>query len=199
MEGGVGWWSQVEAALDQVKFLVIVVTPHALTSRMTWREWRVARQKGVNVYPVKGVPDRDLNYDALPNWIRKAHFFDIGQWTGSAWINAKEWQTICTSGKGLGHPIHRRYFAEDLVRLRRASERRRQPRSVPELNRPERAFRARVGARRFGIKSGRGQIQGVHLPGRQPERPSCFRRCRSSGSVWICRRTLGPRLAEAHG
>jgi hypothetical protein len=29
-------------------------------------------------------------------------------------------------GKGLGHPIHRRYFAEDLVRLRPASERRRQ-------------------------------------------------------------------------
>jgi adenine-specific DNA-methyltransferase len=29
-------------------------------------------------------------------------------------------------GKGLGHPIHRRYFAEDLVRLRSASERRRQ-------------------------------------------------------------------------
>jgi SNF2 family DNA or RNA helicase len=29
-------------------------------------------------------------------------------------------------GKGLGHRIHRRYFAEDLVRLRPASERRRQ-------------------------------------------------------------------------
>jgi adenine-specific DNA-methyltransferase len=29
-------------------------------------------------------------------------------------------------GKDLGHPIHRRYFAEDLVRLRPASERRRQ-------------------------------------------------------------------------
>ena len=29
-------------------------------------------------------------------------------------------------GKGLGHPIHRRYFAEDLVRLRPAGERRRQ-------------------------------------------------------------------------
>ena len=28
--------------------------------------------------------------------------------------------------KGLRHPIHRRYFAEDLVRLRPASERRRQ-------------------------------------------------------------------------
>src|SRR5262245_17304571 len=29
-------------------------------------------------------------------------------------------------GKGLGHPIRHRYFAEDLVRLRPASERRRQ-------------------------------------------------------------------------
>jgi hypothetical protein len=34
------------------------------------------------VYRVKRVPDEQLNYDVLPNWMRKAHFFDVGQWTG---------------------------------------------------------------------------------------------------------------------
>jgi hypothetical protein len=29
MEGGVGWWKQIEEALDQVRFLVIVITPAA--------------------------------------------------------------------------------------------------------------------------------------------------------------------------
>ena len=30
LEGGVGWWTQIEAALDQVKFLVVVLTPEAI-------------------------------------------------------------------------------------------------------------------------------------------------------------------------
>ena len=81
MEGGVGWWAQIEDALDQVKFLVIVLTPRAITSEVTRQEWRYARQRGVVIYPVKGVPDDQLDYDSLPNWMRKAHFFDIGQWT----------------------------------------------------------------------------------------------------------------------
>ena len=32
MEGGVGWWKQIEGALDHVKFLVIVMTPEATYS-----------------------------------------------------------------------------------------------------------------------------------------------------------------------
>ena len=58
LEGGVRWWKQIEEALDQVRFLVIVMTPAALQSEMTRKEWRYARQRGVNVYPVKGRPDR---------------------------------------------------------------------------------------------------------------------------------------------
>src|SRR4051812_13973033 len=37
LEGGVGWWTQIEAALDQVKFLVIVMTPQAMRSETTRR------------------------------------------------------------------------------------------------------------------------------------------------------------------
>ena len=84
MEGGVGWWKQIEQALDQVRFLVIVMTPAAMESEMTRKEWRYARQHGVNVYPVKGCPDAELDYASLPNWMRKAHFFDLD----------KEWETF---------------------------------------------------------------------------------------------------------
>jgi hypothetical protein len=38
MEGGVGWWKQIEEALDQVRFLVIVMTPEAMKSETTRKE-----------------------------------------------------------------------------------------------------------------------------------------------------------------
>jgi hypothetical protein len=77
MEGGVGWWKQIEDALDRVSFLVIVMTPAAMQSEVTRKEWRYARQRGVNIYPVKGCPEAELDYAILPNWMRKAHFFDL--------------------------------------------------------------------------------------------------------------------------
>ncbi len=84
MEGGVGWWKQIEEALDQVQFLVIVMTPAAMQSEMTRKEWRYARQRGVNVYPVKVCADAELDYASLPNWMKKAHFFDLD----------REWETF---------------------------------------------------------------------------------------------------------
>ena len=77
LEGGVGWWKQIEAALDVVQFMVLVMSPAALQSEITRKEWRYARQQGVEVYPVKGVPDAELDYDAMPRWMSKAHFFDL--------------------------------------------------------------------------------------------------------------------------
>ena len=42
----------------------------------------VCAPKGVIVYPVKGVPDEQLDYDSLPGWMRKVHFFDLAnEWT----------------------------------------------------------------------------------------------------------------------
>jgi WD40 repeat protein len=76
VEGGVGWWNQIEQALDRAEFLLLVMTPAAMRSENTRREWRSARQRGVCVYPVKGVPDAELDYPSLPNWMRKAHFYD---------------------------------------------------------------------------------------------------------------------------
>jgi hypothetical protein len=77
MEGGVVWWKQIEEAIDQVRFLVIVMTPPDMQSEMIRKEWQDARQRGVNVYPVKGCPAAELDYASLPHWMRKAHFFDL--------------------------------------------------------------------------------------------------------------------------
>ena len=113
MEGGVGWWRQIEDALDHVKFLVIVMTPHALVSEMTRKEWRCARQRGVLVYPVKAAPDAELDYASLPRWMSKAHFFDIGQFTGGKWHDTKEWQTFVNYLKSDREPVRVPFMAPD--------------------------------------------------------------------------------------
>ena len=75
MEGGRDWWLQITEALDVVEFMVLVMTPAAMQSETVRKEWRYARQQGVCVYPVKGVPDLDFN--SLPHWMRSAHFYDL--------------------------------------------------------------------------------------------------------------------------
>jgi TIR domain/NB-ARC domain len=104
MEGGVGWWNQIEEALDQVKFLVIIMTPTAMQSEMTRKEWRYARQRGVNVYPVKGCPEAELEYASLPNWMRKAHFFDT----------QREWGTFVNYLKSDRQPPRVPFMALDI-------------------------------------------------------------------------------------
>ena len=79
LEGGRDWWLQIKDALDVVEFMVLVITPAAMQSKMVRDEWRYARRQGVCVYPVKGKPDLDFN--SLPHWMRSAHFYDIDhQW-----------------------------------------------------------------------------------------------------------------------
>ncbi len=75
LEGGKDWWQQIKDALDVVEFLVLVMTPAAMQSKMVREEWRYARQQGVCVYPVKGKPGLDFN--SLPHWMRSAHFYDL--------------------------------------------------------------------------------------------------------------------------
>jgi predicted nucleotide-binding protein len=40
MEGGVGWWKQITEALEKVQFLVLVMTPGAMQSTTSRKEWR---------------------------------------------------------------------------------------------------------------------------------------------------------------
>jgi hypothetical protein len=80
IEGGVGWWRQIETALERVEFLVSVMTPAALASDVTAREWRAARQRGVCVFPVQG-PGFDFADPRLPRWMARAHFYALDtQW-----------------------------------------------------------------------------------------------------------------------
>ena len=75
MEGGRDWWLQITEALEQVVFMVLVMTPKAMQSESVRKEWRLARQRGVCVYPVMGSQNLDLS--KLPRWMRKAHFYDL--------------------------------------------------------------------------------------------------------------------------
>src|SRR6478736_1684934 len=88
MEGGRDWWLQISEALDQVEFMALVITPNALKSDTVRKEWRYARQQGVCVYPIKGVPDLDFN--SLPRWMRSAHFYDLGTVKNN--LEGSEWQ-----------------------------------------------------------------------------------------------------------
>jgi hypothetical protein len=90
------------------------MTPRAMTSEITRREWRYARQRGVIVYPIKGVPDDQLDYAALPSWMRKAHVFDLGRWTGTIWQDVKEWDTFVHYLKGDREPVRVPFLAPDL-------------------------------------------------------------------------------------
>ena len=79
MKGGQDWWQQIKDALNTVEFFVLVMTPAAIESQWTRKEWVYARQQGVCVYPV--IASSDLNFDALPRWMRDVHFYDLEhQW-----------------------------------------------------------------------------------------------------------------------
>ncbi len=67
MEGGRDWWQQIVEALDQVTFMLLVMTPAAMKSPVVRKEWRLARQKGVSVFPVIAVPGLEI--------ARAAHHF----------------------------------------------------------------------------------------------------------------------------
>jgi WD40 repeat protein len=80
MEGGRDWWAQITSALDEVEFMVLLMTPAAMTSVLVRKEWRYARQRGVCVYPVQGAAD--LDFETLPRWMRDVHFYDLDhEWT----------------------------------------------------------------------------------------------------------------------
>ncbi len=75
MEGGRDWWLQITEAIDQVEFMVLVMSPNAISSKMVRKEWRYARQQGVCVYPVKATSN--LDFSLLPRWMSSSHWYDL--------------------------------------------------------------------------------------------------------------------------
>jgi len=102
MEGGKDWWEQIKDALDVVEFMVLVMTPAAMQSKMVREEWRYARQQGVCVYPVKGKPELDFN--RMPRWMRSAHFYDIDH----------EWQKLVNDLNTRCQQPHVPFMCKDL-------------------------------------------------------------------------------------
>jgi WD40 repeat protein len=74
--GGRDWWLEITEALDQVKYMVLVLTPDATKSATVRKEWRYARQKGVYVVPVQGC--LALDSKSLPRWMGSLHIVDLG-------------------------------------------------------------------------------------------------------------------------
>ena len=57
LEGGRGWWDQIEAALNEARFLVLILTPAVLSEKLApvvHKELRHARQQGIWIDPVMG-------------------------------------------------------------------------------------------------------------------------------------------------
>lgn len=102
MEGGRDWWQQITSALDEVSFLVLVMTAAAAESALVRREWRYARQHGVVVYPV--IADPALDFDALPRWMRSVHFYDLEH----------EWTKFLNDLQTRPNPVRVPFMVEDL-------------------------------------------------------------------------------------
>ncbi len=81
--GGEDFLLQIYKAIDQVEFLILLMTPRAVASDNVRKEWRYARQHGVCVFPVV-VPEIKLEIERLPHWMSSANWYDLNydeQWT----------------------------------------------------------------------------------------------------------------------
>ena len=91
LEGGSKWWDQIQQALDQVRFLVLIVTPcvlHEELAPVVQKELRYARQQGVWIYPVMGSPNDEIPFDKFPRWLEKltkTTFYDFRPAWPSPW------------------------------------------------------------------------------------------------------------------
>lgn len=75
MRAGRDWWQQIVDALKVVEYMVLLATPHSMSSPVVEREWRQARQEGVCVLPIM-LPDNPPDFAAMPKWMRDVDFFD---------------------------------------------------------------------------------------------------------------------------
>ncbi|MEW8250061.1 MAG: NB-ARC domain-containing protein [Candidatus Thiodiazotropha sp.] len=104
MQAGIGWWKQITDALEKVEILLMVITPAAFQSEVAVKEWRYARQQGVRVCPVLGISAAELDFNLLPSWMRKTHFYDP----------AHEWDTLINFLKSPGKDNRVPFMAPDL-------------------------------------------------------------------------------------
>jgi hypothetical protein len=90
--GGEDIRPQVLRAIEQVKHLVVILSPRALASDWVKREWTHAREKGKKVSPV--LADPTIKRGDLPAWIRRADVYDIAE--------RERWEMLVQVLKGPG-------------------------------------------------------------------------------------------------
>jgi WD40 repeat protein len=81
IEGTAAWWPQVREAIDQVEYLILIMTDAALHSEDVRREWRYARRVGTCVIPIQ--EERDQNFGDLPRWMARQNF--VAWWDYDSW------------------------------------------------------------------------------------------------------------------
>ncbi len=74
-QGQRDWLQQVTQAIERVDFLVLIMTPAAVESRLMRRLWRMAHQGGTCIYPVTEADN--IDFSLLPRWIRQVHFYNL--------------------------------------------------------------------------------------------------------------------------
>ncbi len=77
LQGGEPWWQQICDSIEGSQYLILVLTPMALSREWVRREWLHARRHGVSVLPVKGGGDKELPISSLPSWMRDRHLYDL--------------------------------------------------------------------------------------------------------------------------
>lgn len=126
LQGGSKWWEQIQQALDQVRFLVLIVTPSLLEEELApvaQKELRYARQQGVWIYPVMGAPRDQIPFDNFPRWfekLTKIAFYDFRPAWPAPWDRpppghdyqfTHEWDRFVRQLDRLGRPAQARNTA----------------------------------------------------------------------------------------
>src|SRR5262249_54190245 len=102
LEGGADFWRQLETAIAGARWVLIVLTPGALKSEWTAKEWREARNRGVPICPMWPLSAKELGTylerSALPAGMQRSHVYTPfpAADTSSARAN-EEWSNLVSN------------------------------------------------------------------------------------------------------
>jgi len=72
---GSDWWQEIVNAIHTTDFMLVIMTPATLESKVMREEWRHARQEGVCVVPVDA--GLGIDYEKIPRWMRDYQFVSV--------------------------------------------------------------------------------------------------------------------------
>lgn len=102
LEGGEGFWAQLVAGIAGARWVLVVLTPGALSSQWTGIEWREARRRGVPVCLVwpfdPAALGPALEHGAVPGGMRRSHIYTpFARDRGSEARADEEWKNLVSS------------------------------------------------------------------------------------------------------